>query len=48
MHAFFLGFNELEIWYSVVFEIADYVSELKIQKLKVADPTWCTKMQKVT
>ena len=37
-----------DIWYSRVFEVADYESELKIHKLKMADSIWLTKMQKVT
>ena len=37
-----------DIWYSKVFGIADYESELKIKKLKMADRIWRTKMQKVT
>ena len=37
-----------EIWYSGVFGIANYESERKIQKFKIADPKWRTKMQKLT
>ena len=44
MH-FFLAFNGLQIWYWRVFGVADHESELKIQKFKMADPIWQTKMQ---
>ena len=37
-HAFFLVFNGLKIWYSAVFGVADYKSELKTHKYKMADP----------
>ena len=37
-----------EIWYSRIFGVAHYESELKIPKLKMADPKWRTKTQKVT
>ena len=47
-HAFFLGFNGFEIYYSGVFGVAVYESELRIQKFKMADPIWRTEMQKVT
>ena len=37
-----------EIWYLGDFGVADYESELNIQKkLKMADPTWLTKMRTV-
>ena len=40
--------NELlhsdDIWYSGVFVVADYESELRIQKFKIADPLWLTKL----
>ena len=44
-HAFFLGFNRLEIWYSGVFGIADYESELNIYKFIMWDPIWWIKMR---
>ena len=37
-----------EILYSGVIEVADYESEFKIPKFKMANPIWRTKMQKVT
>ena len=37
-----------DIRYSGVFRVADYKSELTIQKFKMADRIWRTKMQKVT
>ena len=37
-----------ETWYPLVFFlVADYESELKITKFKMADSIWQTKMQKV-
>ena len=47
-HAFFRGFNGLKIWYSGVFGVADYKSELETYKYKMTDPIWWTKMEKVT
>ena len=47
-HGFFLKFNGLKIWYLGVFGVADYEFALKIQKFKIADPLWRTKIQKVT
>ena len=47
-HAFFLEFNKLEIWYSGIFGIANYGSELKIHKFKMSDLISLTKLQKVT
>ena len=38
--------DAVDIWYSVVFGVADYESELKIHKFKIADPIYLTKMQK--
>ena len=43
-HAFFLGFNGLEIWNTGVFGVTDYESERKIYKLKMADAISSTKM----
>ena len=36
------------IWYSRIFDNADYKSELKNQKFKMTDPIWRTKIWKVT
>ena len=36
-HALYLGFDGLEIWYSGVFGVAHYKSELNIQKFKMVD-----------
>ena len=46
-HTFFLGYDLLEIYVTVFLEVAGYESELKIQKFKMADVTWRTKMQRV-
>ena len=35
-------------WYSGIFEVADYESELKNQELKMTDRVWSTKIQIVT
>ena len=35
-----------EFWYSGVFRVADYVSQLKIQKFELTDPIWLTKIPK--
>ena len=43
-HTFFFGLKGLDIWYLGVFRVADYESELKIQKFKMADPIRRTKM----
>ena len=31
-------------WYSGVFGVVDYESKLRIQKFKIADPIWPTKL----
>ena len=40
--------NWNNICYSGVFGVTDYESGLKIQKFKIMDSIWLTKMQKVT
>ena len=37
-----------DIWYSIIFGLAEDESKLKIQKFKVADPIWRTIIQKFT
>lgn len=44
-HTFFLTYDWRENWCSGVFKVADYESEVKIHKLKIADPIWLRKMQ---
>ena len=39
---------ENENWYSEVFGVADYESELSIQKFKMVNPMWPTKIAKST
>ena len=41
-------FNWDEIWYLGIFGVVDYESVLKIQKYKMVDPIWRTKIQKVS
>ena len=36
----------VKIWYLYVFRVADYESELKVYKFKIANPIWRTKMEK--
>ena len=36
-----------DTWYSGHFGVGDYESELRIQKCKMTDPIWRTKMQKL-
>ena len=43
----FLEFNGFKIWYSGVFEVADYKSELITHKYKIADPIWRKKWKKL-
>ena len=46
-HAFFLVFNGFDIQYSRVFGVADYWSELRIKKFKMANPVWRKKFKKL-
>ena len=36
-----------KIRYSIIFEVADYESELEFQKFEMADPIWRKELQKV-
>jgi len=41
-----IDFTTIENWYSGVFEITDYESEVKIQEFKIADLIWQTQILK--
>ena len=36
----------VQTWYSRVFEVAEYESEVKVPKNKMVDPIWRTRMPK--
>ena len=46
-HPIFLVFDGFEILHSRIFGVADYESELRIQKFKVAHPIWRKKLKKL-